>query len=185
MKRRVVILLAVTSVFLCIGLFAMLVIDTPANLALGSRIRLFCYGGVIGGEYRSGETLQGPVEVIGYRGDEPYYANFPEIDAWRRSRPPATGGRFAGIGWSTRFAQRDGSGARLAEKCYLIHFIAEYLVGIAGAFMLLALLPYWRLHRRESRRAAGLCIACGYDLRASGERCPECGRAHEPDVITT
>ena len=48
---------------------------------------------------------------------------------------------------------------------------------IAGIFVLPAI-AYPRLKRMKTRRvrvAQGLCVKCGYDLRGSSERCPECG----------
>ena len=38
------------------------------------------------------------------------------------------------------------------------------------------LLPF---HRRRKRKKPGLCLKCGYDLRASKDRCPECGQEFE------
>lgn len=51
--------------------------------------------------------------------------------------------------------------------------------GVLAMPFVLPLVPWIMLaSRREQRRkrlAAGRCVACGYDLRASAELCPECG----------
>jgi hypothetical protein len=53
-------------------------------------------------------------------------------------------------------------------RYWLVCFLAMLLPFAKGALCAAA----WARHRR---RRAGLCPHCAYDLRATPDRCPECG----------
>jgi hypothetical protein len=83
-------------------------------------------------------------------------------------------GRMLGFGsWTSdsNYGHGEVHSSRVAWMPHAV--VASVLAGAA----LMPLLFIARLWRRADRRAAGLCTACGYDLRDSPDRCPECGRA--------
>jgi hypothetical protein len=74
---------------------------------------------------------------------------------------------FAGFYWETKIYSIGETDRTLA---------------IPGWFLILffMVLPVRWLRSRKVKRD-GLCIACGYDLRATPDRCPECGQVVNSD----
>jgi hypothetical protein len=60
------------------------------------------------------------------------------------------------------------------QTAYGINLVMPYWV-LLIVFMALPLLFIVRLSRQRRFVDSGLCLTCGYDLRATPERCPECG----------
>lgn len=91
----------------------------------------------------------------------------PRGGLWDEVRARDRGGssfRAAGFAWAA--IDYNGDGKQMRRALYLPHW--------AFAALFLALPLLW-LGMRRSRRPAGSCAACGYDLRATPDRCPECG----------
>jgi len=69
-----------------------------------------------------------------------------------------------------------GPGALIWQREFSApYWFPTFTFGLPPAIWFYIRIKRWQ--RKQKRIAAGLCGQCGYDLRASPERCPECGAA--------
>jgi predicted RNA-binding Zn-ribbon protein involved in translation (DUF1610 family) len=73
---------------------------------------------------------------------------------------------------------RIGTGLGAGGSRVVSHLLISVAVGIAwGIAGVNIIYRRTRARLRAELAAAGRCTACGYDVRASSARCPECGSA--------
>lgn len=99
--------------------------------------------------------------------------DFEPGDGWNDLTSSALAGHpdgtFLGFGRTWVYLQGDfGS---------LIATVPLYWFPDWAPLMIFALAPALMIvrHAKRRRNREGCCVTCGYDLRASSERCPECG----------
>ncbi len=110
---------------------------------------------------------QEPGDVLIHSGWVRSFAGFGVANDWQDSQPPETGLRMLPLM------------GRLFPKNPWTESYREVWVPHWFLILLFGAMPgrkIYRWQRSRRRRKRGLCEACGYDMRGSGEQCPECGR---------
>src|SRR5207253_2066674 len=83
---------------------------------------------------------------------------------------------YLGFGFSHAIVSNPGANHSSQSQWWLVvpYWFLILVTSIAPA--------QWCFSRRRHRRRLhkGLCPICGYDLRASKEKCPECGTPIQP-----
>jgi hypothetical protein len=180
MRRKLQILFSALSLLLCVAVCVLwvrsyLVLDTVQRYRLGP------------GNPNELYQLNASSGAIGYGRvylDDPSKQSWPRTDTpwhWVHQQPLPLAvphkRKWSWLGfasWDVPIPPGNGGGGVRGFQVPL--WSLTLVFGIAST-PLLSGVRKWRNDRRSGR--SGLCTGCGYDLRASPARCPECGRMPE------
>jgi hypothetical protein len=106
---------------------------------------------------------------------------------WRRDRPPVPIALASPTPWGRLGFQFVSDAVPLGTNAFIvvigIIMPSWFLVGFSAVPPGLAYLVWRRRRRTQLRRERGQCVRCGYDLRGTPERCPECGAVSTPATV--
>ena len=111
-----------------------------------------------------------PGVTIGSRASRKLSSLFFEVIPDRMKRTLGFGRRNSSTSGQSNFGEQGWVGWTDVEHVVSIPLAAPLIIAAVGPTLILV-----RRHRRRLARKGGYAAKCGYDLRQTPERCPECG----------
>lgn len=171
---RLTLMLFASLVAIAVLTAMLLLIDRAIVLFSCGPAEVQYHGGVMALKWRSRAYAQSP-PVLSDSAGQPRYETLVELHRWDAALPRGRWERF-GVRYARDFLIRqDHRSSWVADEVRRVSVRFEYVALLLTGLCITAFIPIGRAWRRARRTARGLCPACGYDLRASIERCPECG----------
>ena len=170
MKRRIFNAIAVVSAMLCVAMVVLWV--RSYSIYDGIHIGK-------GHHHVRGLSIEGVLEVSAWK--------YPDESALDCSAAHLSPEKQIGSFLRTAFSERKKSG-------YFGFFLVREpaILGCAGpswfVCLLLTLLPAYSVRRKLVNRRhtlVGICATCCYDLRATPDRCPECGTVPKKEAAAS
>ena len=170
MARRLLNLLTLLSLLLCVAVVALWVRSYAVTQFLGwsdpsQFVGALSMRGLVRLEHGTYPNRDQGLSYVAYpTRDRSAPGLWQEALARDRRRGPL---RTIGVAYARVDYRPDGT--RVRRALYVPHWL------LAGATLAVPLWCLCHTIRARRRPTAGLCHACGYDLRATPDRCPECG----------